>query len=437
MKSSVFIILKYYVIIWVLYFLTLAIFPIKSIWDNSEIVFLLTIFYLFITIIISVVTLSFLSKTKNKNYISIYNNNVVITKLVFYTITISILGGLFVLYDKIIYQGIDFSRGPAIARIQWQQSAQLRESFSSVFSVLGNILSSLNIIGLGLLHLHWEIIKKQKRIIFLLFGLIGLFFISYVSGGRSILIMVISSLIGIGAIRKVRCLPFLPMKSARKIYLILIMASALLYSMYIFNERAKMNNIPIEIYAHNWINELGGEETLLYNEIVNKFENSKSIIYLSTVVASYIYHGNWIFQGIIDLNSRSGYSLFRTWVAMLNRLPFISIDMKPYHFSGYFATLPGFIYYDYGFYGIIMGGLIHGILLGISMFFIKKKKTGPISFAFIHFILMTTYLSPIGAAFDFMLSPLLVLGYIFVFIIFRYRNFSWTISHNTYRLINT
>ena len=76
----------------------------------------------------------------------------------------SILGLLSLCYDRIVLQGIDFTRGIAIARPAATIGRKDREEgVSSIFSVFGYLLGFTFFVATSLGHLHWEYSSGGER----------------------------------------------------------------------------------------------------------------------------------------------------------------------------------------------------------------------------------------------------------------------------------
>jgi hypothetical protein len=110
---------------------------------------------------------------------------------------LSIIGTLCLLVDKIVIQGIDYSQGIAVAREAWRKEGVEREgSISSIFSVLGYLLSSGYFVAAALIVLGGKSLgsSTRYRVISLVFILLMLN--SALAGGRSNVLLLAVFIVG-------------------------------------------------------------------------------------------------------------------------------------------------------------------------------------------------------------------------------------------------
>lgn len=144
---------------------------------------------------------------------------------------------------------------------------------------------------------------------------------------------------------------------------------------------------------------------VLYGEPEMHFFSSEHspLTYMLIYIFSYLYHGQWTAQIAFDLVDRMGFYSLTSWpTVMMNNFGLIDLgqELKAFSDTGAFISLPGALYYDFGWFGVFFGTLILGFLWGILMIFIKSRgRLGVFKIVFIISILYILILSPIIPAY--------------------------------------
>lgn len=410
-----------YLITWASFYFIEFILPFESVFDKKIEVILFILLFLIITSATMyhgyrICTILKIKKLFTSNVTILYDTRT-LTKIIVMILILSTLGVISLVYDKIYLQNIDFNKGFAIARVQWQDASKYRDGISSIFSVFGYISSAMVFLALLLTLINWETLGKYK--IYLPFIIMSAVFlivlsISLISGGRSILLLFMTSLLSCSFIRKILLGSFLPKFSKISItsVIVIILSLAIAFASYIFSLRANMSEIPFEDYADSWITKLYGQKTENYNELKLLSGEYSDIFALVATTGIYLIHSLYIFEGILSINNRSGISSFRYPASQLKKLKLANIKIEPYHFSGYFPTLPGGIYYDLGIFGFLLISIIFGIIAGISSYLLENNPQLIFTWFLGYFVLNTFVLSPFILSTEIMYFPFIIISFI-------------------------
>src|SRR5690606_17079503 len=91
-----------------------------------------------------------------------------VRQLIYVSYTLSLLGLLLLIYDKVVIQDINYSAGFASAREQWKEASDARDhAISSIFSVLGYLLSSSYFLPVAVLLSRHAKLTDSSRITYL------------------------------------------------------------------------------------------------------------------------------------------------------------------------------------------------------------------------------------------------------------------------------
>lgn len=402
MKGKLFAI-KIFVIIWFMALLLLWMLPINSKFERSNEAVALSLCFL---TVISITAVIWYKGTKK---IVIYNhfpNDISLKKIEFiikWSSFSTIIGNMFVLFDRVFIRGIDYSLGFRNARYQWDTLG----GGGGLISVIGNLMIPFSYCALFMGLFHWESLGKKSRLIGVITGFAGQFFISMMNGGRSNLLLSLVFALVVCVIRKYMHKSFLPRFRGRNIWIVLGGVIVLVY----------VNSI-LYAFTGNDLRYLlisvdGAGAKLDPNYVPNPFMNT--VIEISL----YLFHGNYYVAQVIannpsfsDLNHNIS---LRGIFVLLARTPlFPSYEMELPEFdsgNGNFISLPGILLYDYGYWGYFIICIILGILFGKALKILTSRHENcrVSELIFVICILIHVFMSMITVALSF--------GY-FVFMVF-------------------
>jgi len=336
--------------------------------------------------------------------------------LISYLSLVSVCGFIFLVYDKIILQGISFSDGLGSARVQWQNNADERSGrVSSVFSLLGYMFGQGYFLIPSLL-VHYRCVFNRKLTV--QYAVISAFLAianSLITGGRSTLLLFFAfSLIGL-------LLPrfqlYINWRLVRKFSLpvALIILISIFYSGFVFASRASMNDIGAGDYVVGWIDEL----TLVPDPSLIKIIEVPvigEILGIFILCVAYVTHSFSVTTAIWEVGSEDKQLLFATVVNFIARTGFIETKDLNWFLYGKLPSLPGSLFYQYGWIGLILGSSFIGASSGI-LYQRLRKGGGVLSLMLYAMFGSTIVLGPSFFAPDFLMAPFVlssvIAGYAF------------------------
>lgn len=334
-------------------------------------------------------------------------------RMIWLSLALSISGFLSLCFDRVVLQGIDFSNGIAAARQLWRKTGEGRESVSSIFSVLGYLLGFAFFVASTLAHLHWESLRRRTRV-----GVVVMVFLlvavnSLITGGRSIVLVQLACIVAVCGIRALLGKTMMPGRGAR----IWLGASAALvvcvgYSLYVFSARAELGNTLPERYATGMLGYLGGTATPGFYDLNVLPSSVAATTQFATVAGSYLTHSYGTFESVLAMNSTPGNVSFGFIRDLLAKLGLGQASTEEWILSGRFLSVPGSLWYDFGWFGFFAGAAVIGVLLGSVPRILGFRGGGGISLMVVLVILLTAFLAPLVLSIDILSVPFLVLGFI-------------------------
>lgn len=335
--------------------------------------------------------------------------------LIFLSIALAFVGLLALAYDRLAIQGIDFSQGIAAARQLWRRAGETRDGVSSIYSVLGYLLGFAFFIATTLAHLHWELISRHTRWHVLVWSTILILAHSLLAGGRSIVLVQLACIAATGAIRSLLGKPMMPGRGAR-IWLgvTLGMILAIGYSIYVFGVRAETEGILPQRYAQGMLHYLGAEPTESFHELAELPPTLATTAQFATVAGAYLTHSFGTFESMLDMQITPGKVTFGFIRDLLARAGIARPATAEWLLGGRFLSLPGSLWYDFGWLGFYAGALGVGGLIGALPVIIGLRGGGGIAICAALLILLTGLLAPLLPAIDSLSVPFLAFGFFLV-----------------------
>jgi uncharacterized membrane protein (UPF0136 family) len=335
-----------------------------------------------------------------------------LNRIVMMGVGLSAVGIALLVYVRLAVQGIDYSRGIAIARQLWRVEGEERGGISSPLSIPGYGLGFFFYASTFLGHLHWEHLKARTRRILVTGSLLFVAMHSILSGGRTVLLVLIISVMSTGLIRKLQRKKSFPGKFWRNIILgIFFLLASLSYVIYVFSERASANGISPEIYATGTLHALGATPTDSFRMISSFPEPFAAVANLGVIAGAYVTHSIGTVASVMEYQSHQGAATFIGVRELLTRLGAVPASDESWILSGAFLSLPGAFWYDFGLVGVIVVGLLLGAALFMARQIVLGSIGGGITMAFAVAALTTAFLSPLILAADSLAFPFMLMGY--------------------------
>ncbi len=334
-------------------------------------------------------------------------------RLIVVGMILSFAGFGMLLFDKVLIQHIDFSQGIAIARELWRREGEIREGISSVFSLLGYLFGFTFIAAAALAHLRWESLRPAIRAIALLGTALLVLANSLLSGGRSIILLQIAVFVATGVLRMLAGLKVFPGRVLRAI----IWSSALLtlaigYTVYVFSERAAAVGVDPSLYSVEIMAFLGGAPTDRFQALTALPEGLSGVSQFAVIAGAYLTHSFGTFESIMDMVATPGSATFVFFRSLLARLGLGDPIVEGWILSGRFLSLPGVLWYDFGWLGMCVGAALLGVLLGLIRPLTHLTQFPASVTGCCVAIIVTGLISPLLLAPDLLAFPLMLIGFL-------------------------
>jgi hypothetical protein len=333
-------------------------------------------------------------------------------RLIWLSLGLSFLGLFSLIYDRVVLQGVDFSQGIAVARHLWRKSQEGREGVSSIFSVVGYLFGFTFFVATSLGHLHWEFLRRRTR-----WGIIGFacFLVainSLLTGGRSIVLVQLAMVVAVCGIRSIIGLKMMPGRGAR-IWLgaTVGLVLAVGYSLYVFSARAEVNNVRPEKYVVGMLWYLGATPTDSFYDLNVLPESVAATTQFATVAGAYLTHSYGSFESVLEMQDTPGTVSFGFVRLLFARLGFGENSDTEWSLSGRFLSMPGSLWYDFGWIGFFAGALVTGALVGLAPRILHMRQGGGWAVIAVLMIFMIGLLSPLLLAIDILSVPFMILGF--------------------------
>lgn len=327
------------------------------------------------------------------NSLSLYRVNLPINRVVWLLVYLSIIGLFLICFDRIYIRGIDYSQGLRSARYQW-----LASSSGGLVGVVGNLLVSYAYAGLFLS------IAFFARVKYCFISIVVFFFCvaghAALNGGRSNLLMAIFVIITAFILR--------PSGNSRekisniRFYIFVLLLASFLFVSSVVTSSARMGGVDLQELLYLTLQSF----SVIPDE--NYFsEDRPAILNMIYYIFAYLYHGSWSAQVSMVMDAREGYYTLSTMpVLLLNNNVNLGLNLtdKAFDDVGAFITLHGALYYDYGWFGVVLGAMFFGLLSSIALTYLTyKKRIGLIvicAYVFLSlFMLMAQILPAFGLVF--------------------------------------
>jgi len=345
-----------------------------------------------------------------------------VVRIVYIGMILSAVGFACLFFDRVVLQGIDYSRGIAIARELWRRAGESREGVSSVFSVVGYIIGFSFFCSIAVAQLHWERIGKAARRVVIFGGIVLVMANSLLIGGRSIVLVQLAAIVAIGGFRKSLGLAAFPGRVGR-VFLIggALFVLGLGYSIYVFGARAAAGGGLPALYVEGTLPWLGGEPTDAFFALERLPEALADTAALGTLAGAYLTHSFGTFESALEFGGTPGTVSFIFVRELLAKMGLIAAPTEALAFEGRFLSLPGSLWYDFGWVGFYVGAVVMGVLIGVVPAVLSWSRGGGIAICIAMTLLLTALLAPMVMAMDILCVPFMVIGFGLVDMVHRLR----------------
>jgi oligosaccharide repeat unit polymerase len=291
-------------------------------------------------------------------------------------ILLSLIGLIFLVYDKAVIQGIDYSDGLAVAREQWRQIGEEREGrASSRWSALGYLIGSGYYVMLVVLLVQPHRFSGRERL-----AVIGIAFVfalanSVITGGRSnFMLILVFALAALSARRGINLATVFPERRHRRA-VALVSMTTLSYLVYVFYDRAQAGGELVTLYVVNFLPYLGLDFDPWYGRIADSGWLA-TVGHMTILVVGYLTHSLATFAAIVDAPSEDKVILFGNAAGILYKLELIGRPEGDWFLAGRFPSVPGALWHQFGPLGFLIGSLLIGLSAGLCASWAARARRG-------------------------------------------------------------
>ncbi len=341
--------------------------------------------------------------------------------LVNLSVWLSLFGLIFLIYDKIAIQHVDYSNGIAFAREQWRQIGEDREGkASSVWSAAGYLIGSAYYVIVVLIITQLEELKQNARIRFAVVAFLFLLANSLITGGRSnfLLLAVIamgafSARAGLG-INKV----FKGRRHRKMAYG--LFAVSVFYMFYVFFARAHNGDLIIFQYVIGFLPWEGLAFDDWYTRTVNEGWLG-SLSNVTVLVLSYLSHSYATCAAIMDAPHEDKTMIFYNVTSLLYKVGLAARPDGDWFAAGKLPSVPGALWHEFGALPFAISSLFLGVLGGVVKLWVVARPRLLLPLAAYVLVYGTFILTPYEFAPDFLSFPFVVSAFVLLAFVSRFR----------------
>lgn len=371
-------------------------FPGKAIIEDYLFLFLSSALFISIVLLLGFLTYSYLLSHRIKLSSSSGNHNVDVrwVRINSWALLVaSFLGATFLVYDRIFIRNINyFDQELRAARYEWVAS-----DGGGLLSVTGNLLIPFSYIGVFFSIRYFKYIKIKYLL--LVVSIFVIFVHAYLNGGRSNIFLLLVFLYVLYCVGDYK----ISIGFIRRRFFIPVLLFCVIVSYYIFavvKSSASIGDVSIQKLLYLGILDMYGiPDAAFFKDIHSDF-----LCFLLYSLL-YLFHGQWTSQIVYSLTERSGYhSIVSAPTVILDSLGLIDLGLYERAFSdtGAFVSLPASVYYDFGWFGLVICSALLGVLFGLVLFYVNKyKHLGFLGSGLLFFTMPILILSPILPAYGF------------------------------------
>lgn len=409
---------KHFVGIWLIYWAVIALLPVHSIYPATLEAFALQCTFVALVLVAYTLAYAILGASALP---AVGRFDLPTTpKLIRIALGMSIIGFFFLIYDKIYIQGIDFSDGIAVAREEWRRVGEDREGqVSSIFSVLGYLMGSGYYVAAVLAVTQVKVLSARKRVWVLLGCFVLLMVNSAITGGRSNVLLIAVFIIGALAARGGLNLQKLFDTPAQRRIVLVAAGLALIYTLFIFYQRAQASDVSSQEYALDFLPFLGLETDEWYRGLMDgSAVSSLSAVFVLAV--SYLTHSFASVAAIIGAPSEEKTIIFLHIGGILNKLGLVNPPDADWFLAGRFPSFPGALWHQYGAIGFVLGSLLLGTTSAIANAWTARQPARLLPLGVFVMVYGVLLLTPALFAADFLSFPFAAAAFVIISLIDRY-----------------
>jgi hypothetical protein len=326
----------------------------------------------------------------------------------------STVGMLLIAYVRVAVQGINYTQGLAVARELWREEGTAREGISSPLSIPGYGLGFFFLASTFIAHLHWEQLSRSVKRAVITGTPAFVAGYAVLTGGRSVLLTQIISILAAATIRSVQRRRAFPGRFSRTLlFNTAAVIAAVAYALYIFSERAAGTlGVTPETYVQAAIAFMGASTTEGFLRISSWPQPLATAANFAILAGAYITHSAGTLASVMEYSTHHGITVFGGVWDLLSRFNLATPGSGDWVLAGAFLSLPGAFWYQFGILGVLVAAVVSGVCMGVVCQYIRGARGGGISVGFAAASLITTLISPLIFAPDSLAFPFMILGYV-------------------------
>lgn len=333
------------------------------------------------------------------------------TQLSNIVVFLTIIGTILLCVDRLFIRGIDYSEGSRSARYQWISS-----DGGSIYSILGTLLAPCAYCVLYILIVKWKNSHIKKSIILFIVSSLSILTYSYLNGGRSNILLAIAVAIIAFIVGGHKFTTLI-----KKLYVVLVLFFIVIilfvYAADMTSQSAEMGSWSIkELILEDVKNLNASPNQAYYND-----RDSSDFIHQLYYFVIYLLHGQWNSMEAVSLAGEysSGSFLLYPYQVMLQKVGLLSEpSLSIFTEKGVYLSLPGAIFYDCGWFGLVSISAILGMITAR----LCQKATYSCNYsgffcAIVVYFFSILFLSPVVPAYGFGLLDFICFGFVIVDIV--------------------
>lgn len=411
--------IRRFLYIWIIYWLVYFVQPVTSIYPDILQALALQVSFVFCTYVFFIIGSSSAGSINIVEKHSFDTSNALF--LVRGGILLSILGIIFLLYDKIFIQQIDYSQGLAAARHEWRVLGEERSSAaSSLYSAIGYLLGGAYFVSLALLLSRYFILNDRERAVYLLICAFLVFLNSAITGGRSsILLAIIFGCFGYFTKNNSQQETHLFKNESFMKYFKFLLFLGSVYSVYIFYERALAGEQVIGAYGITFLEYLGLAPYDWFAHVAYETDWG-AIASLLNLAISYLTHSLATTAAIVGSSNDYGDAMFVNFMQIGAKFGILP-QPSDWFMGGRFSSLPGALYFQYGAAGLLIGSAILGTVTGRLAGIFSSDPTRMLVFFLCSISELILLMSPFLFAAEFLFFPSILVGGLLIIFLSKLR----------------
>jgi hypothetical protein len=340
-------------------------------------------------------------------------------RIVRWSLVLSLIGLLFLVYDKVVIQGVDYSDGLAVAREQWREIGEEREGrASSVWSALGYLVGSAYYVTTVLLIAQPHRFSSRERL-----GIAAAAFAfalanSVITGGRSnFMLLAVVAIAAFSARRGLAMQRIFPDRRQRRAILATV-ALAGVYMVYVFYSRAQASGELVSLYVVNFLPYMGLDFDTWYADAMGQ-EWTATIGNMSILVIGYLTHSLATFAAIVEAPTEDKVMVFGNVAGILYKLGVIPKPADDWFLAGRFPSVPGALWHQFGAVGFAIGSIVLGAAAATAQVWTARSPRRLFPLGIYVLAGATLILTPYVFAPDFLSGPFVFSAFVILALVGR------------------